>query len=137
VLARDGSIEKICQFKGVDGVWTHAKNDMQAAREMLGKVEDGKHYYFAAGRHAAVIRKAGGGYEFLELQSPSSNGFFALDDDALRYRFGCRARAGSKPLGCFLIDAEKLAKSPDFIEMLKYINTLPDKQMKGAYGRVR
>ena len=137
VFARDGSIEKVCQFPGVDGAWKYAKNDLQNAREMLGKVEDGKHYYFAAGRHAAVVRKAGGGLEFLELQSPTDNGFFALDDDALRYRFGCRARAGSGSLGCFLIDAEKLAKSPDFIEMLKYINTLPGKQMKGAYGRVR
>ena len=137
VFARDSSIEKICQFNGVDGVWKYSRNDLQAAHDILGKVEDGKHYYFAAGKHAAVVRKAGGGFEYLELQSATDNGFFALDDIKLRYRFGCRMRAGNHDIGCFLIDAEKLAKSPDFIEMLKYINTLPGKQMKGVGGGVR
>lgn len=137
VFARDGSIEKICKFPGVDGKWKYSNSDLKAAREMLGNVEPGKNYYFAAGRHAAVVRKTGSGLEYLELQSTTGNGFYALDDFKLRKRFGCRARAGKHDIGCFLIESEKLAKSPDFIEMLKYINTLPGKELKGVGGGVR
>ena len=137
IFARDGNIEKICKFPGVDGKWLYSKNDLQAAHELLGQVEAGKQYYFATARHAAVVRKAGDGVEFLELQSQRSNGFFALDDTTLRYRFGSRARAGKYKTGSFLIDIEKLAKSPDFVEMLKYINTLPGKELKGVGGGVR
>ena len=137
VFARDGSIEKICKFNGVDGVWNYSNNDLKNAHDMLGKVETGKQYYFATGRHAAIVRKAGERIEFLELQSPRANGFFTLDDSRLIHRFGCRQRSGKNSLGSFLIDVDKLKNSPDFIEMLKYINTLPEKQLKGVSGGVR
>lgn len=137
VFARDGSIEKICQFPGVDGVWKYGRNDVKTAKELLEKVESGKNYYFAAGRHAAVVRKAGEKLEYLELQSSKSNGFFALTDGSLKNRFGCRQRAGRREMGAFLIEIDKLGKSPDFIEMLKYINTLPGKELKGIGGHVR
>lgn len=137
VFARDGSIEKICQFKGVDGVFKYSKNDLKTANELLGKVEAGKQYYFATARHAAIVQKAGDELQYLELQSAKSNGFRTLDNSRLISRFGCRARAGKYNIGSFLIDIEKLAKSPDFLDMLRYINTLPENQLKGALGRVR
>lgn len=137
IFARDGNIKKVCEFPGVDGKFLLSKNDLKAAHELLGQVESGKHYYFATAKHAAVVRKAGDGIEFLELQSQRGNGFFKLDDSALRYRFGSRLRSGYYSRYSFLIDIEKLAKSPDFIEMLKYINTLPGKELKGVGGGVR
>ena len=136
-FARDMNIEQVCKFPGVDGVWKYSKNDLKVAHELLDQVEAGKQYYFAVGRHAAVVQKAGEGFEFLELQSRNDNGFHTLNDMRLRYRFGCRARSGKSTMGAFLIDIEKLAKSPDFIEMLKYINTEAGKQMKGVGGGVR
>ena len=136
-FARDMNIEQVCKFPGVDGIWKHGKNDLKVAHELLDKVEDGKQYYFAVAKHAAVVQKAGDGIEFLELQSRTDNGFHALDDMKLRFRFGCRFRAGKSSNEGFLIDLEKLAKSPDFIEMLKYINTEPGKQVKGVGGGVR
>lgn len=136
-FALDPNIEKVCNFPGVEGTVIRHKNDLKAAHELLDMVEEGKQYYFAVAKHAAIVRKAGNGYEYLELQSIADNGFHALDDLRLRYRFGCRKTAGQYERGNFLIDLEKLVKSPDFIEMLKYINTLPGNQMKGVGGGVR
>lgn len=136
-FSRDINIEQVCKFPGVDGIWKHAKNDLNVAHELLDQVEDGKQYYFAVANHAAVVQKTGTGMEFLELQSRTDNGFHALDDTKLRYRFGCRMRAGTSTKGAFLIDLDKLEKSPDFIEMLKYINTETGKELKGVGGGVR
>lgn len=136
-FARNMNIEQVCKFPGVDGVWKHSNNDLKVAHELLDQVQEGKQYYFAVAKHAAIVQKTGNGMQFLELQSRTDNGFHALRDMELRYRFGCRARAGSSSNEAFLIDIEKLGKSPDFIEMLKYINTEPGKQMKGVGGGVR
>lgn len=137
-FAMDMNVEKVCKFPGVDGEIINSKNDMRAAHDLLKKVDSGKQYYFAVGKHAAIVRqKAGGGFEFLELQSMTDNGFHDLDDLRLRYRFGCRKTTGKYSRGAFLIDVEKLGKSPDFIEMLKYINTEAAKQMKGVGGGVK
>ena len=137
IFARDMNIEQICKFPGVDGKWIYSKNDLKAAHDLMSQMEEGKQYYFAVGRHAAIVRRTKTGFEFLELQSEKDNGFHPLTDNELRYRFGCRKKAGQHSMGGFLIDVAKLAKSPDFIEMLKYINTPAGKQMKGVGGSVR
>lgn len=137
IFARDMNIEQICKFPGVDGKWIYSKNDLKAAHDLMSQMEEGKQYYFAVGRHAAIVRRTKTGFEFLELQSEKDNGFHPLTDKELRYRFGCRKKAGQHSMGGFLIDVAKLAKSPDFIEMLKYINTPAGKQMKGVGGSVR
>jgi hypothetical protein len=136
-FALDRNIEKVCKFPGVEGTVIRNRNDLKAAHELLDKVEAGKQYYFAVGKHASIVQKAGDKYQFLELQSRTDNGFHDLDDLTLRYRFGCRKTTGKYETGNFLIDLQKLIKSPDFIEMLKYINTLPGNEMKGVGGGVR
>lgn len=54
----------------------------------------------------------------------SGNGFFELNDDVLIERFDCDTVhvAGNKPRN-FLIEAESLADSQDFIDLLGFINT--------------
>ena len=136
-FAIDRHIEQICKFPGVDGEFAYSGDDMKAARDMLTRVQAGKRYYFATARHAAIVRRTKNGLEYLELQSPTDNGWFPLTDTMLRYRFGCRMKAGGRKLGTFLIDVKKLANSPDFIEMLKYINTPAGMQQKGGGGSVR
>ena len=102
-------------------------------------IETGKEYYFVTGSHAAIIRKVETGYEYLELQSYSSNGWKPLDKTVLKNRF--KAKHSRSAMGykyesdSFLIDIEKLQKDGGFKKMLGYINTDATKQMKGKYGR--
>lgn len=121
-------------------------NDFRSAANLLFKVEKGKEYYFAAGEHAAIIRaKAGSakfsGYEYLELQSPNSNGWKDLDDNALRYRFSCKRSHSVSGIKYFLtaelVEAEKLLNNKEFREMMTYINTKESEQRKGKFGNIR
>ncbi|MDS3020852.1 hypothetical protein RKZ89_00510, partial [Streptococcus pneumoniae] len=58
-------------------------NDFKAVKELLEKAENGKEYYLATGRHAAIIRKNDNLVEYLELQSKFVNGFKPFDDTVL------------------------------------------------------
>ena len=77
----------------------------------------------------------------MELQSGFNNGFHSLDDAILKRRFGCRKShtvMGQKvESGSLIIDADSLKDNADFREMLCYINTNKDSQMKGAGGGVK
>ena len=131
----------ITKFDGVDGVIVRKVSDFDAAHEIFAKVEAGKEYYFSTGRHAAIIRQWESGLEYLELQSWSKNGWNALDDTVLKKRFAASAsnywRGQPFEHASTLVDIEKFAKSPDFVEMLKYINTASDKQRKGFGGGIK
>ena len=59
-----------------------------------------------------------------------------MGDYALEHRFGCVRRRGVA-LPARLIDIEKLAKQPDFPEILKYINTPVSAQKKGVGGGIK
>ena len=65
----------------------------------------------------------------------------SLDDTVLRRRFAAQTHWYVRGLPyehpSILIDIERFAESPDFAEMLKYINTAPDKQRKGFGGGIK
>lgn len=116
-------------------------NDYKAVSELIKTVEKGKEYYFATGAHAAIIRKGENGFEYLELQSATSNGFKPLDNNVLKWRF--KARKTHSTFGykfehtSTLVDIELLYKDPKFKELLGYLNTNVDKQQKGVSGTIK
>ena len=70
-----------------------------------------------------------------------SNGWKAFNKNVLKRRFGAQKSHtiyGQKTkLSSGLIDSELLANDSGFVEMLKYINTEPNKQRKGKSGSVK
>ena len=123
------------------GVQTHVvknTNDFTAVRELLKNVESGNEYYLAAGRHAAIIRKNEGRFEYLELQSRMENGFKSFNNIVLKERFKAQKShsVGGKKFDAnsYLIDVNSLKDNPEFHKILSFINTADSKQMKGAEG---
>lgn len=114
------------------------KDGFKATHRILDTVEDGgKEYFFCTGSHAAIVKKVDGKLMFLELQDPTTNGWFPLDDNVLKRRFRClhSARSGyARDRKCHIIEAEKLTESDEFISLMGYINTEPSKQKKGGDG---
>ena len=99
-------------------------------------MSDGKEYILITGGHAAVVRKTAGGYEYLELQSATSNGYKKLDDDVLKHRFSARKRT-QYTSSTFLIELDKFKEISDLRAMLGYVNTAASKQMKGKGGSAK
>lgn len=125
----------------VGGVVVEELSDFTATNELLKHTKEGKEYYFACAAHAAIIRKTAKGYEYLELQSATSNGFKPLSNDILKRRFGAkrsRSHYGHKykSTSC-LIDIDLLNGSVGFKKMLGYINTNEKDQKKGARGTMK
>lgn len=135
-FARKSNTTQLAQIKGIDGVIINKSNEIQAANELLSKMEEGKEYWMGVGRHASIVRKSTNGYEYLELQSADHNGWHPLTDDVLSWRFGC-SRRRKYSQNARLMDVEKLAASDDFREVLPYINTSADQQRKGAGGGIK
>ena len=137
-FSRDSRIQMIGNLPGVKMHVVKNTNDFTAVRELLEKVEAGNEYYLATGRHAAVIRKNDGRFEYLELQSRISNGFKPLDNVVLKERFKCKkthsTRHGKYEVDSYIIDSNSLKDNPEFHNLLSFINTAGSKQMKGIEG---
>ena len=131
-----GEITRNCR-----GIIVSEYDDFKAAKKLLKEVKEGKEYYLAIGKHAAIIRKSESGYEYLELQSGIINGFRPLTQERLKSRFGCQHQHTTQgykfTTNSELIDIEKLGKDKSFKEIMGYINTEVGKQHKGAYGSIK
>ena len=131
-----GEITRNCR-----GIVISEYDDYKAANKLLKEVKEGKEYYLAAGKHAAIVRKSDNGYEYLELQSGISNGFKPLTQERLKNRFGCQNQhtfQGYKyTINSVLIDIEEFGKDKSFKEIMGYINTEAGKQHKGASGSIK
>lgn len=113
-------------------------NDFKAAKELLEKAENGKEYYLATGRHAAIVRKNDNLVEYLELQSKIANGFKPFDDTVLKKRFKAKKshtfRGRKYDVESYLIDVNSLKDNPEFHNILSFLNTAESQQMKGITG---
>lgn len=104
---------------------------------------EGKEYYFTCGRHAAILRKKNGIYEYLEMQSsdPKENGFQRLTVQSLKNRFKAQKSHTSYKtkyeVSSFLVEAGSLGGSPGYRKLIGYINTAKDKQQKGLDGELK
>lgn len=133
------NVDKVIELAG--GFVEKDYNDFKAVGKLLKNTEVGKEYILSTGRHAAIIRKdKEKGWEYLELQSPTANGYKPLTNEKLKSRFDCKTKRttyGTKVQNTSsLIDIEQL-NDDDFKNLLGYINTDIDKQKKGIKGRTR
>ena len=132
----------VSKLDGVSGWIVEENNDFKAVHELYKNMSEGHEYYLATGGHASIIRKNGGGYQYLELQDATErNGWHELNDTMLRYRFGCKkshSTYGMKfKLGNVLVDIATLKGNKDFETMLTYINTAAGSQRKGIGGGIK
>jgi hypothetical protein len=132
----------VSKLDGVSGWIVEENNDFKAVHELYKNMTEGHEYYIATGGHASIIRKNGGGYQYLELQDVTErNGWRELNDTMLRFRFGCKrshSTYGTKfKLGNVLIDIATLKGNKDFETMLTYINTAAGSQRKGIGGGIK
>lgn len=137
-FSKNSNIVAIAKLPKVNSVIETVVDDFKGTNTLLKTMKESKLYYLATGQHAAIIRKVGNEYEYLELQSARNNGFFKLTTDVLKRRFGCKhshTSFGTKhALPNVLIDIDSLRDNKEFEQLLDYLNTATDKQMKGIFG---
>ena len=138
IFATMRSIVEIANLDGIESKVIKKSNDYKAVKELLTFVKEKKEYYLATGKHAAIIRKGDKGFEYLELQSATENGFKKLDSSVLKTRFKCQTSYSISGIkfekSNVLIDVDSCKNSEEFKNLLGYINTTKDKQKKGEGG---
>lgn len=143
------NIITIADFSGVNKITAVDKKEIKAASILLNNLELGKEYYFAVGKHAAIVRRMINDVEYLELQSPTESGWQSFNNGkynsmarTLYKRFGCR-KTVDRSFGrvwestAFAMEVDSFADNEDFKYILGYLNTSADKQKKGAKGNVK
>lgn len=132
------NIYKISQLPGVKSIVAENTNDIMATTSLLKTLEEGKEYYLATGSHAAIVRKIKNTYEFLELQSPKENGFKQLTTNILKNRFHCKQTHSIQGIKFktknILMEVDSFKDNSEFEEIMGYINTSENKQIKGVKG---
>ena len=138
IFAISRNIVEMANLDGIESKVIKRANDYNAVKELLTFVEEKKEYYLETGKHAAIIRIGNRGFEYLELQSETENGFKKLDSSVLKTRFGCQTSysvGGIKfEKSNVLIEVDSCKNSEEFKNLLGYINTAKDKQNKGEGG---
>lgn len=124
----------LSSFIGKMGGITNKGRGKMSGIELMRKTEIGKEYYLAIACHAAIVRQVSKGkYEYLELQSATSNGWKPLNAKVFGWRFSANGREWHYEM----IEISKLYNDPSFIKLMGYINTAEDKQVKGKYGTIK
>ena len=144
-FARRSNTIKISELPGVKSYTVKGANDFSAVHQLYKAMEDGKEYLLTTGSHGAIIRQNNGIREYLELQSGQTsgyvNGFHELNDNVLKWRFGCKKSHSTYGLKYevtnVLIDIETLQGNNDFAEILSYINTNEGAQLKSVHGNIK
>lgn len=136
------NIDKIANIPGIDGVVLRNRSDYTTAHQLMAQMTEGKEYFFGVAKHAAVVRKTATGFEYLEMQGGADyNGFKELNDNVLKWRFGCRKShtiyGMPHEIPGELMEIDKMKENADFLEVLKYINTAASEQKKGVGGGLR
>lgn len=116
------------------------KSNLANGKKALASVQEGKQYYFLAGKHAAIVRRKEGRVQYLELQSSQNNGWKDMENlrgkytERLTNRFGCSSQTfWFTHKQCNLIDISQV-NGDKFRTILGYINTPTNEQKKGASG---
>ena len=134
IFATMRNIVEIANLDGIESKVIKKSNDYKAVKELLTFVKEKKEYYLATGKHAAIIRRRDKGFEYLELQSATENGFKKLDSSVLKTRFKCQTSYSVSGIkfekSNVLIDVDSCKNSEEFKNLLGYINTTKDKQKK-------
>lgn len=138
---------KINDIPGIKGEVIMVKQEAKDVAGILKGIKPNKEYFLSTGKHAAIVRKFSNGLEYLELQSPKSNGWksftnmtFGSLNDTLNKRFGCRktvdrqfGRVWEKRV--ILTEVDSFKDNEEFRKLLGYINTEAEK--KGIKGSIK
>jgi hypothetical protein len=152
IFSRNGIIQQFLGLDGVKGNIVKVQKEAAGTAEIIKNLEQGKEYYLAAGRHAAIVRRTASGAEYLELQSGFQNGWTSFDKfgsmtDTLVKRFKCRKTVDKIKLASGMshvfektvvtMEVDSFNGNEEFKEILGYINTAVDGQKKGVMGNVK
>lgn len=133
------------------------KGGLANSKKLLESVKEGKEYLFTGGRHTAIVRRYEGRLQYLELQHQSENGWTDFErtikrprikalyleqqgdihvsiSDTLKNRFRANGRMCKNN---YLVDIGQFEGNDEFIDLLGYMNTSHDKQMKGTGGGIK
>ena len=130
------------RFKDLPGVvWDeqHGNYYQTTGNQLLKRVQQGKEYWFACGRHAAIVRKNDDGIlQYLELQSANDSGWhdFGNVRAKLSWRFGADSSRYWDAVS-FMFEVDSMKDSPEFAMILGYINTNETEQKKGKGGTIK
>lgn len=121
-----------------------AKSELTAANQLLKQVEEGKEYYFFAGRHAAIVRNdKKEGLQYLELQgNDEQNGWKPFKTEHMTQRqmiarrFGCSSSTRYGGIA-HMYDLDEIKNTDEFADIVGYINTNESEQVKGAGGGMK
>ncbi|WP_347283055.1 phage minor capsid protein [uncultured Muribaculum sp.] len=134
------NLRQIMKFPNSGYLTETARSSITAGNKLLKQVENGKEYYFIAGRHAAIVRRTDEGVlQYLELQSATQSGWTNFNGNpryTLSTRFGCSQGRGYD-VSAEMIDVEILKKSQELPTVLGYINTSVTEQKKGMNGVIK
>ena len=136
-FSRRYHMDNVFKLPGINPIVETAKSEITAGKHLLKKIEEGKQYYFCVGRHAAIVRKEGEKYQYMELQTFSNNGWTDFNGNpgyTLYNRFGCRKSNRGITERATMVDIEDFTGSEDFYSLLGYINTPEKEQKKGERG---
>lgn len=146
-FARKGNLKKIIKVSNANSTIVKVKKEAADTVKVLNELQKGKEYYFIAGKHAAIVRNAENGLEYLEMQSRYKNGWISFEKygsvyDTLVKRFGCRKTVDKWHGEIYekevvFVEVDSFENNEEFKELLSYLNTATDKQKKGASGSVK
>lgn len=136
---------KLGQMKGMKIFQAEGASEITVGKRLLKMCEQGKEYYLASGRHAAIVRKNENGVlQYLELQhhDEKRNGWTDFNGNpgyTLKTRFGCRQSSSAAAYYDFMLDITEsdFTSSDDFRTLLGFLNTDEKSQRKGQHGTIK
>ena len=143
MFARSNNLLSLSQMNGMKSLQAQGACSLTVGSRLLKMCEEGKEYYLAVGRHAAIVRKnADGVLQYLELQSKNRSGWTNFDGNpryTLKTRFGCSQRATNSAQQDFMLDLTEsdFTSNDDFRSLLGFINTESNAQRKGKDGTIK
>lgn len=141
-----------CSYFSTSGNWLKALDDMgvkylkeidtndyKAVTKLLDNTYYDKEYFLITGSHASIIKHTKeAGWQYLELQSSKENGYKTLNNEILKTRFRCKKShsiyGNTLSTSSVLVDINNFKNNTKFKEVLGYINTNTESQLKGAGG---
>lgn len=145
-FARNINNKRLAKLNGARALENTDFSSVKGAQLLMAQMEDDKPYMLVTGKHASMVRRTEGKYQYLELQSAIENGWTDFTEygsivKTLQRRFGCtksRTIAGMKmEQYSFMLEPESLYNSDEFRAIMGYINTAGSAQKKGASGSVK
>ena len=140
LFSRDSTLEQLKKIDGIEWVEQGGNYYGTTGNQLLKKLEIGKEYWFACGRHAAIVRRTEPKkWQYLELQSALRSGWQDFNGNP-RYTLANRFGAPSSKYWdatSFAFAVESVKDSPEFAKILGYINTAEGDQKKGARGSIK